>query len=536
MVVADTLAQAEDAAELLEIDYEPLPAVTSTADAVGGPAVWEECPDNVSNVHEIGDRAATEAAFGRATRVVRRRYVITRVHAQYMEARGALGAWDPGKHRYTLHADVQCPHRGRTALATNILRVPEHQIRVIAGDVGGGFGTKGWQYPEHRLVLWAARQLGRPVKWRCERREAIPADEHARDNVTEAELALDAEGRFLALRVRTLANVGAYVSSDRNLLATFSNIATLVGVYAFAAAHVQVTSVLTNTSSTAPYRGAGRPEATYVIERLIDDADHVRRLRAPGGDVRDRAPHRRRRARAEHGRGRSPPQEPGARLGDAVQDGHRRHLRLRRFPGADGGRAQARRRLRLPGPPRGGAPARPAARARRRQRDRAGGGPAARVRRDPLLAERQRDGAHGDEEPGPGPRDDVQADSPRAARPRSGRRPLRRRRHRSCRVRHGLDGLALDGHRRHRPVDGCRQGRREGPPDRREAARGRRGRHQVREWRVLGRGHRPRGGAQGSRARRVPARLAAQGRRARPLRDRNVLAAVRHVAERLPRL
>src|SRR5205809_3073928 len=271
MVVADTLAQAEDAAELLEIDYEPLPAVTSTADAVGGPAVWEECPDNVSNVHEIGDRAATEAAFGRATRVVRRRYVITRVHAQYMEARGALGAWDPGEQRYTLHADVQYPHRVRTALATNILRVPEHQIRVIAGDVGGGFGTKGWQYPEHRLVLWAARKLGRPVKWRCERREAIPADEHARDNVTEAELALDAEGRFLALRVRTLANVGAYVSSDRNLLATFSNIATLVGVYAFAAAHVQVTSVLTNTSSTAPYRGAGRPEATYVIERLIDD-------------------------------------------------------------------------------------------------------------------------------------------------------------------------------------------------------------------------------------------------------------------------
>src|SRR5216117_482893 len=284
MVVAETLAQAEDAAELLEIDYEPLPAVTSTADAVGGPAVWEECPDNVSNVHEVGDRAATEAAFGRATRVVRRRYVITRVHAQYMEARGALGAWDPGEQRYTLHADVQYPHRVRTALATNILRVPEHQIRVIAGDVGGGFGTKGWQYPEHRLVLWAARKLGRPVKWRCERREAIPADEHARDNVTDAELALDASGRFLALRVRTLANVGAYVSSDRNLLATFSNIGTLVGVYQIPAAHVEVLSVMTNTNSTAPYRGAGRPEATYVIERLIDDA--ARELSMDAVDLR----------------------------------------------------------------------------------------------------------------------------------------------------------------------------------------------------------------------------------------------------------
>src|SRR5216117_1330224 len=271
MVVAETLAQAEDAAELLEIDYEPLPAVTSTADAVGGPAVWEECPDNVSNVHEVGDRAATEAAFGRATRVVRRRYVITRVHAQYMEARGALGAWDPGEQRYTLHADVQYPHRVRTALATNILRVPEHRIRVVAGDVGGGFGTKGWQYPEHRLVLWAARKLRRPVKWTCERREAILADEHARDNVSDAELALDADGRFLAMRVHTLANVGAYVSSDRNLLATFSNVVTLVGVYAFPTAYVHVTSVMTNTNSTAPYRGAGRPEATYVLERLIDD-------------------------------------------------------------------------------------------------------------------------------------------------------------------------------------------------------------------------------------------------------------------------
>ena len=272
LVVAETRAQAEDAAELIAIDYEPLASVTATANAVGGPAVWEQCPDNVSNVFESGDKAAADAALAAAPRVVRRRYVITRVHAQYMEPRGALGSYDPAEDRYTLYADVQYPHRVRNALATNIFKVPEHQIRVIAGDVGGGFGTKGWQYPEHRLVLWAARALGRPVKWTCDRREAIPADEHARDNVTDAELALDADGRFLGLRVRTLANVGAYVSSDRNLLATFSNVPTLVGVYMFPAAHAQVLSVLTNTNSTAPYRGAGRPEATYVIERLIDDA------------------------------------------------------------------------------------------------------------------------------------------------------------------------------------------------------------------------------------------------------------------------
>ena len=272
-VIAETLAQAKDAADLVQVDYDPLPSVTSTAAAGPGSApVWDECPDNVSNVYEAGDKAAVEAAFARAAHVVRRRYVITRVHAQYMEPRGALGVYDPGEDRYTLYADVQYPHRVRNALASMVFQIPEHQIRVIAGDIGGGFGTKGWQYPEHRLVLWAARKLRRPVKWACERHECIPADEHARDNISEAELALDAEGRFLALRVRTTANLGAYISSDRNLLASFSNVVTLVGVYTIPAAHVQVTGVLTNCNSTAPYRGAGRPEAIYVIERLIDDA------------------------------------------------------------------------------------------------------------------------------------------------------------------------------------------------------------------------------------------------------------------------
>jgi carbon-monoxide dehydrogenase large subunit len=256
---------------MVTVDYEPLPSVTSTAEAIGGAAVWDECRDNVCNLHEAGDKAATDAAFAKAARVIKRTYVITRVHAQFMEPRGSTGVYDPHEDRYTLYADVQYPHRVRNALASNIFKVPEHQIRVIAGDIGGAFGTKGWQYPEHRLMLWASKKVGRPVKWQCERRESIPADEHARDNVTEAELALDADGKFIGLRVKTLANVGAYVSSDRNLLATFSNIATLVGVYTFPAAHVQVYSVITNTNSTAPYRGAGRPESTYVIERLIDE-------------------------------------------------------------------------------------------------------------------------------------------------------------------------------------------------------------------------------------------------------------------------
>jgi carbon-monoxide dehydrogenase large subunit len=272
-VVAETLAQAKDAAELIDIDYEVLPSVTDTAEAAEGKiAVWDECPDNISNLFEAGNKAATEAAFAMAAHIVKRRYVISRVYAHFMEPRGAIGVWDPGEERFTLYADVQYPHRVRQALATRIFKIPESKIRVIAGDVGGGFGTKGWQYPEHRLVLLAAKKLRRPVKWTCERSEAIQADEHARDNVSDAELALDEDGKFLGLRVKTLANVGAYISSERNLLATFGNVGTLTGVYQIPAAHVAVLAVMANTNGTAPYRGAGRPEATYVIERLIDDA------------------------------------------------------------------------------------------------------------------------------------------------------------------------------------------------------------------------------------------------------------------------
>jgi carbon-monoxide dehydrogenase large subunit len=272
MVVAETLGEAKDAAELVEVGYEALPSVTSAAEAAkGAAAVWDECPDNVSNVFELGNRATAEAAFAGAAHVVKRRYVITRVHAQYMEARGAAAAWEAAEDKYTLYTDVQYPHRMRSLLA-GTLRIPETRIRVVAGDIGGAFGAKGPQYPEHRLVLWAAKKLRRPVRWQCERSEALLADEHARDNVSEIELALDPEGKFLALRVNTLAGLGAYVQSDRNLIATFQSVSAVVGVYAIPAAHVKITGVMTNTNSTAPYRGAGRPEATYLIERVIDDA------------------------------------------------------------------------------------------------------------------------------------------------------------------------------------------------------------------------------------------------------------------------
>jgi aerobic carbon-monoxide dehydrogenase large subunit len=274
MVVAETSDQAKDAAELVEVDYEPLPAVTSVAEAARpeAPRLWDDNPDNISHTYERGDRAATEAAFARAAHTVKRHYVVSRVHAQYMEPRGSLGAYDTAEGRYTLYADVNYPHRVRNMLAGMVFRVPESQVRVVVRDVGGGFGAKGWQYVDHRLVLWAAKKLGRPVKWRCERSETLLADEHGRDNVGTIELAFDTDGKILALRLYMLASIGAYVGSDRQWLTPFGQIGTVIGVYDIRAAYVRIDAVLSNTSPTAPYRGAGRPEATYLIERALDAA------------------------------------------------------------------------------------------------------------------------------------------------------------------------------------------------------------------------------------------------------------------------
>jgi aerobic carbon-monoxide dehydrogenase large subunit len=274
MVVATSLNQAKDAAELIEVDYEPLPAVTSVAEASlpNAPRVWEQNPDNVSHLVERGNQAQADAAFARAAHIVKRRYVVTRVHAQYMEPRVLIGTYDAGQERYTLHANVNYPHRVRNMLANQVFRVPESKVRVVTYDVGGGFGSKGWHYVEDRLVLWASRRLGRPVKWVCERSEVLLADEHARDNLGEIELAFDADYKIIGLRLNMLANIGAYIASDRQLLTPFGMIGTVVGVYRIPAAYVAIKAMLSNTSPTAPYRGAGRPEASYLIERALEDA------------------------------------------------------------------------------------------------------------------------------------------------------------------------------------------------------------------------------------------------------------------------
>ena len=274
MVIAETLNQARDAAELIDVDFDMLPSITDTAQTVesDAPRVWDDYPDNIAGLFQSGDADAAASALTGAAHVIKRRFVISRVFANYMEPRGAIGDYDPREDRYTLYADVQYPHRVRQLLAEKIFRIPEQNVRVVSRDVGGGFGTKGWQYAEHRLSLWAARKVGRPVKWSSERSEAIQGDEHGRDNVTDAELAFDADGKIVGLRVRTIANIGAYLSAIRNLLSVFSNVGTLIGVYNVPAAYVAVTCVHSNTSPTAPYRGAGRPEATYVIERMLDEA------------------------------------------------------------------------------------------------------------------------------------------------------------------------------------------------------------------------------------------------------------------------
>lgn len=269
-VIAETVAQATDAAELIEVDYEILPAITKTGDAAkdGAALVYEDCPNNVCFVHFEGDKAAADAALAKADHVIKQHFVINRVTAAAMEPRGCVGVYDKTEGRYTIHTTLQRTHNFRTEIAESVLKLPESKVRVIAGDIGGSFGMKSAVYNECALVVWGAKVVGRPVKWVSTRSEAFVSDAHGRDNDTVAELALDKNGKFVGLRVKTSVNLGAYLQSSGN--AFVSNLGSLVGVYTIPAAHVDVTAVFTNTNPTRPYRGNGRPEAAYVIERLVD--------------------------------------------------------------------------------------------------------------------------------------------------------------------------------------------------------------------------------------------------------------------------
>jgi aerobic carbon-monoxide dehydrogenase large subunit len=287
-VVAETLHQAKDAAEAIVVDYEALPAVPSLEDATrpGAHAVWDKCPDNIAFVHEAGNKAAADAAIAGAKHVIKHRMRINRLTTNAMEPRGAVAEWDARDGRLTLRVTAQGPHQFRRFLATDVFKIPETKIRVIAENVGGGFGMKGGLYPEYILCCLAARLTGAPVKWIGERSESLLSDEHCRDNITEAELALDADGKFVGFRARTFANLGAYYHADRSAGPPTNNIGVLSGTYVIPAQHVEVNGTLTNTMLTGPYRGAGRPEAAYVLETLVDLA--ARELKIDPAELRRR--------------------------------------------------------------------------------------------------------------------------------------------------------------------------------------------------------------------------------------------------------
>ena len=274
LVVAETLSQALDAAEAVEVDYEAAPAASTVeaATAPKAPQLWPEAPDNIGLDWEFGDARAVDKAFSEAKHIVKVRLVDTRVAPSALEPRAAIGAWDEKSGRYTLIAGTQGVSVVRKLLAESVFKVAPEKIRVVTHDVGGGFGMKVQPYAEYAALLLAARRAGRPVRWRASRVESFLTDTHGRDGLLAGELALDGEGRFLGLRARTKVGIGAYASTYAAIIATNNTKNCLSSVYRIPAIHVGVNTVLTNAVPLGPYRGAGRPEAIYLLESLIERA------------------------------------------------------------------------------------------------------------------------------------------------------------------------------------------------------------------------------------------------------------------------
>lgn len=274
IVIAETKAAALTAAELVEVDYEELPAAISLAKCTSAdaPQLHEEAPRNICFEWELGDKAATEEAFSKAAKTVKLDLVNNRLVPNAMEPRAAIGDYDAGRDEYTLWTTSQNPHVARLVLSAFVGVAPEHKLRVIAPDVGGGFGSKIFIYPEETACAWASKKIGRPVKWTADRSEAFLADAHGRDHLSHAELALDDQGKFLGLKVKTTANLGAYLSTFSAAVPTYLYGTLLSGQYDIPAIYVEVDGVYTNTAPVDAYRGAGRPEATYLVERIVETA------------------------------------------------------------------------------------------------------------------------------------------------------------------------------------------------------------------------------------------------------------------------
>src|SRR5262245_14068792 len=274
LVIAETYAQAEDAAEQINVTYKELPAIISTGDAdkAGKPQVWADAKNNTCYDWHLGDKAATYAAFAKAHHVTKIDLVNQRLVPNAMEPRAAVGDYDRATGEYTLYTTSQNPHVIRLLMGAFVLQIPEHKLRVVAPDVGGGFGSKIFHYAEEALVTWASAKVNRPIKWTAERSESFITDAQGRDHVSHAELAMDKDGKFLGLRVSTIANMGAYLSTFASCVPTYLSATLLAGVYTTPAIYAEVHAVFTNTVPVDAYRGAGRPESAYLLERLVDKA------------------------------------------------------------------------------------------------------------------------------------------------------------------------------------------------------------------------------------------------------------------------
>ena len=274
LVIAETPEQAREAAELVEVSYEEMPPVVDmqTAISVGSALVHDDAPNNLCFDWELGERSAIDDAFTKAAHVAKVDLINQRMIANAIEPRAAIGDYNPSTGEHTLYTTSQNPHAIRLLMSAFVLAVPEHKVRVVAPDVGGGFGSKIYHYAEEALMISAAKKLGRPVKWTADRSESFISDAQGRDHVTHAELALDDNGKFLGLRVETLANMGSYLSTFAPVVPTYLHGTLLAGQYTTPVIYINVKAVFTNTVPVDAYRGAGRPEASYLLERLVDIA------------------------------------------------------------------------------------------------------------------------------------------------------------------------------------------------------------------------------------------------------------------------
>ena len=280
VVIAESRNQAKDAAEQISVSYKELPAVTDAAEAIkpGKPQLFEAAKNNLCYDWHIGEKDAVDAAIKKAAHVTRIDIVNNRLVPNAMEPRSAIGEYDRGTGEYTLYTTSQNPHVIRLLMGAFVLHLPEHKLKVVAPDVGGGFGSKIYHYAEEAIVTWASAKVGKPVKWTAERSESFLSDAQGRDHATHAELALDKDGKFLALKVSTIANMGGYLSTFAPAIPTYLYATLLAGTYTTPAIYCEVKAVFTNTVPVDAYRGAGRPEATYVVERIVENAAHEMKI------------------------------------------------------------------------------------------------------------------------------------------------------------------------------------------------------------------------------------------------------------------